>query len=74
MDVITYVNKQAQVNPESETVAEQIDSEDMSFDVSDSELDELLDEIKSEQKSAVPKQRRSASTPSTVAEAVATEV
>ena len=75
LDVITYVNKQAQVNPESETVAEQIDSEDMSFDVSDSELDELLDEIKSEQKSAVPKRkRRSASTPSTVAEAVATEV
>ena len=52
LDVITYVNKQAQENPESETVTEQVDAEEEPFEVPAEELDQLLDEIKA------PKRKR----------------
>ena len=46
LDVITYVNRQAQENPESETVADQVDAEAMPFEVPAEDLDELIDEVK----------------------------
>lgn len=52
LDVITYVNRQAQDNPESETLAEQADPEDVPFEVAPEELDNLIDEIQQ------PKKRR----------------
>ena len=52
LDVITYVNRQAQENPESETVTEQTDAEEEPFEVPAEELDQLLDEIKA------PKRKR----------------
>ena len=58
LDVITYVNRQAQENPESEIVAEQTDTEEEPFEVPAEELDQLLEEIKSpkrkRRKSAAP--------------------
>ena len=63
LDVITYVNRQAQENPESEAVAEQTDAEEQPFEVPAEELDQLLEEIKSPKR----KRRKSAAP---VAEAV----
>ena len=45
LDVITYVNRTAQDNPESETVAEQVDTDEHPFEVTAEELDNLLAEI-----------------------------
>jgi hypothetical protein len=67
LDVITYVNRQAQENPESETVADQVDEGALPFEVPESELDELIDEIKAEK---LPAKRKR----STVAEALETSV
>lgn len=59
LDVITYVNQQAQLNPESETVAAQVDEEEVPFEVPPAELDHLLDEIQ-QPKKRVTKKRSSA--------------
>lgn len=67
LDVITYVNRQAQDNPESETVADQVDEEAVPFEVPAEDLDELIDEIKAEK---LPANRRR----STVVEALETSV
>ena len=45
LDVITYVNRTAQDNPESEAVAEQVDTDELPFEVTAEELDNLLAEI-----------------------------
>ena len=58
LDVITYVNRQAQENPESETVAAQVDAEEVPFEVPPEELDNLLDEIQ-QPKKRVTKKRSS---------------
>ena len=52
LDVITYVNKQAQDNPESETLAQQADPEEVPFEAGPDELDNLIEEIQQ------PKKRR----------------
>ena len=52
LDVITFVNQQAQDNPESETLAEQADPEDVPFEVPAEKLDNLIEEIQQ------PKKRR----------------
>ena len=67
LDVITYVNRQAQENPESETVADQVDEEVVPLEVPAEDLDELLYEIKTEK---LPAKRKRSS----VVEALETSV
>lgn len=52
LDVITFVNQQAQDNPESETLAQQADPEEVPFEAGPDELDNLIEEIQQ------PKKRR----------------
>ena len=58
LDFITYVNRTAQDNPESETIAEQVDTEELPFEVPAEELDHLLAEIQ-QPKRRVTKKRAS---------------
>ena len=67
LDVITYVNSQAQENSESEIVAELVDPEALPFAVQPDDLDELIDEVKAIK---LPSKRRRSS----VEEALATNV
>lgn len=52
LDVITFVNKQAQDNPESETLATQANPKEVPFEAAPDELDNLIEEIQQ------PKKRR----------------
>ena len=58
LDVITYVNRKAQENPESEQVKAQVKPDDVPFEVPEEELTQLIDEIQQPKR----KRRKSAAT------------
>ena len=62
LDVITYVNRTAQENPESEVVAAQVDEEEVPFEVPAEELDTLLAEIQQPKKRITKKRSSSKET------------
>ena len=55
LDVITYINRTAQEKYQSETVAAQVDKEEVAFQVPAEELDNLLAEIQQPKKTIAKK-------------------
>ena len=67
LDAISHTNGTAQDNDDSPVIEAQVSTEDVPFEVPDSELDELIDEIKAVK---LPSRRKRSS----VDEALATSV